>query len=424
MKGRLLAISLLVVVTVTAARAQVAIPSTPTYTTVQCQGSLMPYPAPKATVSVPDSLTPVYITYVGRHGARYPASANHARLLEKALLRADSLGTLTPMGRSLLSLDQEIIRRCADRWGSLDSLGMAEMRGIASRMMSRCVSLFTDGAVVNGLSSYSPRVMMSMYEFTHQMDRLNNRLSFVTSTGRGNSPLCRPFDTAPDFAQWLRQGDWKEPYDSIVGAMCPLGPVMRAVGDNYSWPEGADPSDIALAEYYVLAGCSAMGLSVDPVKYMTVKEYNALWSCFNLRQYLQRTASVLGTGPADIASDLLEHVVSTTDRAAQGQSPCALSLIMGHAETLMPLLSLMRLKGCYYLTNYFDTVAENWRDWDIVPMGANLQLILLRHPGTRRHYLMTLLNERPMPLLPSDDRLIVPWSEARDYLTRCLPLYM
>ena len=32
---------------------------------------------------------------------------------------------------------------------------------------------------------------MSMYEFTHQLDRLNNSVEIYTSSGRQNSPLMR-----------------------------------------------------------------------------------------------------------------------------------------------------------------------------------------------------------------------------------------
>ena len=76
------------------------------------------------------------------------------------------------------------------------------------------------------------------------------------------------------------------------------------------------------------------------------------------------------------------------------------------------------------MTNYFDTVALHWRDFSIVPMAANLQLILLRHKETGRYYLRVDLNERILPLIPGRPALYTPWESAREYLTRCLPLLM
>ena len=89
----------------------------------------------------------------------------------------------------------------------------------------------------------------------------------------------------------------------------------------------------------------------------------------------------------------------------------------------MPLLSLMRLRGCYYMTNYFDTVALHWKNFDIVPMGANLQMVLFK--TDKGDYCVRFdLNERPVPLLPNSDEIYTPWQQAREYLVHCLPLHL
>lgn len=158
--------------------------------------------------------------------------------------------------------------------------------------------------------------------------------------------------------------------------------------------------------------------------YISLEELNALWSCFNLRQYLRYSASTVSSVPADIAGRLVMNLVETTDAFIAGSRDVTVRLRFGHAETLMPLLSLLRLRGCYYLTNYFDTVAQHWRDFDIVPMAANLQLVLMQSRKSGRYYLRASLNERPIPLLPNSDRIYVPWDEARDYMLRCVPMAM
>ena len=126
--------------------------------------------------------------------------------------------------------------------------------------------------------------------------------------------------------------------------------------------------------------------------------------------------------PAAIASPLLEDLIATTDAFIAGDlSVGKVNLRFGHAETLMPLLALMHLPGCYYLTNYFDTVGLHWRDFDVVPMAANLQMILFRTRGGD-YYVRVDLNEVPVPLIPNSTSLYTPWPEARNYLQRCLPL--
>lgn len=393
------------------------------YNISECQGSLRPYPVNVVPVQYPDSLIPVHINHVGRHGARYPSSAANCLALRTALSRADSLGTITSLGRDLMKLNEHVIAQSTDRWGALDSLGMAEQRGIASRMLANYLPLFTDGTI-DAISSYSPRAMMSMYCFVHQLDRLNNKLEFITSTGRVNSPLMRPFDVDKDYIEFRKEGTWKPPYDEYFSGHCPTSAIERVLGGSFPYGDVQAKRELAIAEYYVIAGMSAMSVSCDPLKFFTEAEYNALWSCFNLRQYLQRTASTLSTVPADIAGALVLDIINTTDAAVQGTNPAVVNLRFGHAETIMPLASLLHLPGCYYMTNYFDTVGLHWRDFDVVPMASNIQMILFRNRDNGRFYLRVDLNERPVKMLPNNDSIYIPWGVARDYMMRCVPLYM
>ena len=75
-----------------------ASPEVPQYSYIECEGSLMPYSQPDHPVEYPDSLEPVFINHVGRHGARYPASSANCLALRKALTTADSLGTISHLG--------------------------------------------------------------------------------------------------------------------------------------------------------------------------------------------------------------------------------------------------------------------------------------------------------------------------------------
>lgn len=397
-------------------------PTQTSYSFTQCEGSLTPYPADIKAIDTPDSLTAVMINHVGRHGSRYPASAANCIKLRDALAKADSLKTITQLGKKLQQLNNLVISLSNGRWGALDSLGIAEQEGIATRMYKAYPELF-DGGIVNAISSYSPRAMMSMMAFVHKLDRLNNKPDYLTSTGRVNSPLMRPFDIDEDYLEFRKAEEPKEVYDRYFGETCPTAAISRVLGKDYPFDNADQWRDLAITEYYVIAGLSAMGLNCDASEYFSADEYNRLWSCFNLRQYIQRTASTLSSIPADIASDLVINLIQTTDNFIEGTNPSAVNLRFGHAETIMPLASLLKLPGCYYLTNYFDTVAMNWRDFYVVPMASNIQMILFKHKQNGRYYLRVDLNERPTTLIPGNDNVYLPWSTARNYMTDCLPIY-
>jgi len=415
-------LSILIVLSLVLQFARAADLMMPDFTFAECEGSLRPYPTDLNPQQYPDTLVPVMINHVGRHGARYPASSANTLKLLRALERADSLGTITAIGRQLMALTRTVAERSKGRWGALDSLGMAEHRAIATRMFYGLAPVFK-GARVNAISSYSPRAMMSMYEFTHQLDRMDNHLEFTTTTGRQNSPLMRPFDLDGDYKDLRKSTALADPYQIYFLETCPMAPIERVLGKNYPFADDSDKKDLSLTEYYVVAGCPAMMMSVSPSHYFTREEYNALWSCFNLRQYLNWTATTVSRVPSDMTSALLQDLISTFEQYLAGENVATVQLRFGHAETLMPLLSLMHLPGCYYMTNYFDTVALHWQDFNVVPMAANLQLVLFRNAKSGRYYLRTSLNEQAVKLIPGRDELYLPWQDARAYLLRCIPLY-
>ena len=410
-------LSLLIAITAFAAD-----PTATKFSADDCQGSLKPYTAPEKEYAYPDSLAPVFINHVGRHGSRFPASATHCKQFLEALQNAEEQGTLTNRGAELLELIAEVMEVADGQWGALDDLGVEEQRGIAARMYSRYPTLFKEKRV-EAISSYSPRCVMSMYSFTHQLTRMNNTIELTTASGRGKSMLMRPFDVEMSYKDFIDLGQWKEPYQQHVDRVVPTTALARVLGENFDYGD-TDPKELAIVEYYVIAGMSAMQVQCDASRYFTNEEYNALWSCFNLRQYLQRTASTLSPVPADIASPLLCDIIESTDTvvARKGNTLVSAKLRFGHAETLMPLLSLMRLKGCYYKTNYFDTVAKNWQDFNVVPMSANLQLILFKN-AKGDFYLRIDHNEQPVAFIPGSTEIYVPWEKAREYLSNCVPMY-
>ncbi|MCM1336622.1 MAG: histidine phosphatase family protein [Candidatus Amulumruptor caecigallinarius] len=412
--------------------AYAADPTATHYNATQCQGSAMPYPVPAELLEVPDSLTPVMVNHVGRHGARFLSSPRAVNDVRQALLDADSLGTITRPGRRVLALTDYLLNYCKGRWGALDSLGMAEQRGIASRMVRTYPRLFKDGRV-RAVASKVPRCVNSMYTFLYQLTRLDSSVDITATSGPMESTLLRPFDTDAAYLDWRDEEVWRAPYDEFAATAAPLQPLIRLLGKEF--PMQADEArSLVMSLYSMVAGMEAMSLKVDVAEIFTPEEYNALWACHNLEQYLKRTATTLSMVPAEIAAPLLLDIINSTDAAVEASSkggknstdgtalPTAI-LRFGHAETIMPLLSLMRLPGAYYMTNYFDTVGLHWHNFYVAPMASNLQMVIFR-TRAGRYYVRFALNEVPVSLDPDTTPGFIPWEQARHRLLRCIPLYL
>lgn len=391
------------------------------YTFDECLGSQSPYPEINTVASYPDSLTPVFINHVSRHGARYASSAKTPEKVLSAFRKADSLGTITSEGREIMGITEEVIRLSKGKWGSLDSLGAAEQRGIAERMYRGYMPVFESGGEVSALASYVPRSMMSMYEFTHQLDRMSHKLEYNTSTGEINSVLMRPFEVDSAYLRYRREEPYKALCDRFTKEHCPVNALDRFLGKDFPYKSEGQKRDILLDVFHVLMGMRSIGRENVLDRYFTLEEANGLWECFNFTQYYERVSNNISSVPADIAGPLVLDFISTTDRAIYypQDSPKAV-LRFGHAETMMPFLSLIGLKGCAYKSDNPADICRHWKNFHVIPMASNFRMILFRS-ATGRYYVRAEFNETPVRLIPGDSRLVVPWGDARMYLMGCVP---
>lgn len=384
------------------------------FTATQLLGSHRPYPAPDSIIEYPDTLKPFYISHIGRHGSRYPSSSSKATFIKFYLTHADTTGTITRQGRALLKTIDAIIAQCEGKWGDLDSIGIAEQQGIAQRMFNKFPELFSGDYPVEAIATYSPRAIMSMYAFTHRLAQNTHDIEVTTSAGNRHSSILRPYDSNKAYIAYDNGKQWREVYNQFFASQCPIDVARRLIGNN---PDISDEAmqELSFAVYSLLSCLPAMGLDLDYSEYFTDDELEQLWSIDNLDHYLLFSANTISTAPTELAIPLIEEIVEAADRVVEGRRPVAANLRFAHAETLMPLLSLLQINGCYYLTHYFDQVATNWQDFNIVPMAANLQFIFFK---TSRGdiYVRTDLNEHPITLIPGNAAIYLPWHTVRDYL--------
>lgn len=375
-------------------------------------GTMMPIQFPAMTPAIPDSLTPVMVNHIGRHGARYLTSENKTARLRRAVVNAREAGRITDAGQQLLFLLDRIDRASAGKWGMLDSLGRTEEEEIARRLNMMLPGFFENGNIM-AISSYVPRCMESMYSFCLELGRLNPGLQISASSGPDYDSVLRFFDTDREYGKYLKEGSWRKIYDGYLSATVPVAPAERILGTGTALAD-AQLKEVTMNLYGVLQALPAMGINTSVSQWFTPEEYRACWLADNLRHALQRA----GNEAARAARPLLREIIRSIDAELTDEQ--ARSLIrgvfrFGHAETLMPLLALMRMPGCTVPAKTEPSVlADSWNDSFVAPLGANLQIILLSSPsGTI--YTATLLNCRPCVPMPDADSYIVEWETLRRY---------
>lgn len=364
----------------------------------QLDGSMMPL-SPDVFAkapALPDSLRPVMLNHVGRHGARFLTSASRTSRLLKRLARARSVGKLTARGEEFAGVLQLIDSLTGRRWGALDSLGMAQQAAIGGWLDAMMPKAKGN---VKSVATWVPRVVMSMYSCLHALQAANSSLETEALAGHRFDPLLRFFTTDSAFLAYHSGNAWRGVLGDYQKATLPEEPARRLISGLSPEEARSMSSDM----YAAVRGFASLGRQFDRSRWFSYDEYFRCWKVDNLGHWLLRTRNSLGSLPAEIARPLLIELMESLTSGRE-----LMSLRFGHAETLMPLLSLMGAQGCDAPDVSPDDVWKYWRDYEVVPLGASLVLLTLRAPGGAL-YVASFLNGAPVspapgiaPLAPLD----------------------
>ena len=205
-------------------------------------------------------MKPVFINYVARHGARYLSSEKKVESLRHTLHDADSTGTLSDKGRLFMRLLQSVDSVTDGNWGALNATGIYEEQRLGEEMTRIAPDLLAKGEAT-AVSSYVPRVVMTMYELCHQLARHSTHISVSTSEGRQFDSLLRYFTTDSAYVDYLENGDWKAGYDRFVDTNISASPARSLFTTDI--PQGK-LRKLTLDMYGVLQSLPAARLEWQP----------------------------------------------------------------------------------------------------------------------------------------------------------------
>ena len=313
------------------------------------------YQAPKVKYApVPKGYKPFYISHYGRHGSRWmPKDSRY----EWIAAQFEDESNLTDFGLEVKRRLQPALENARGNGGKLTPLGAEQHRQIARRMYRRFKEIFRQKDIhISARSSTSPRCAASMRAFCEQLRKLNPALDIVEETDQ--KYMYYIAYTSPEEEELER--------DTVV--RCRVT-GERLAGTLYKDPSKQKEPDKLLSELHTLAS----SMQDIPLKdsfwdLFTEEEIQAVYDMNNTRMRLVNGIDPFNHDiPARCAASLWQNIVETADSViATGTSTATLRF--GHDTCLYHLLSLL---------GFFDGV-PNLMD-EILPMGANLQIIFYRN---------------------------------------------
>ena len=313
------------------------------------------YQAPKVKYTpVPKGYKPFYISHYGRHGSRWMPKDSRYEWI--AAQFADE-SNLTDFGLEVKRRLQPALENARGNGGKLTPLGVEQHRQIAGRMFKRYKEIFRQKDLkISARSSTSPRCAASMNAFCEQLRKLNPALDITEETDQ--KYMYYIAYTSPEEEELER--------DTVVRCKVTGERLAKTL---YKDPSKQKEQDKLLSELHTLAS----SMQDIPLKdsfwdLFTEEEIQAVYDMNNTRMRLVNGIDSFNHDiPARCAASLWQNIVETADSViATGTSTATLRF--GHDTCLYHLLSLI---------GFFNGV-PNLMD-EILPMGANLQIIFYRN---------------------------------------------
>lgn len=387
------------------------------------------YQAPtKPLTAAPNGKEAFYISHYGRHGSRYLINKGEyndpLRLFEKA----DSAGILTPLGRDMMKRLRIIALDARGRYGELTSLGALQHRQIAQRMYERFPEIFSGSANVDAKSTIIIRCILSMENALQQLVRNNPKLSVRHDASEHDMYYMNKEDRYLRSLRQTREArradknftDKHRHYERFV---CSLFTDTAFVQKEY----GCDKiyrSIFKLSQ--ILQNCEVSD-KVNLTDMFNADEVYENWLRDNAFWFVNYGFSKFTGGVQPyVQRHLLRKIISEADSCLQLEKPGA-TLRYGHETMVFPLTCLLGINGFDRMITSYDAIVDEYKmyNFDIFPMGCNLQWIFYRKDINDKDVLFKiLLNEEEARLpLPSDTYPYYRWSDFKEHYLKMLDEY-
>lgn len=369
-------------------------------------GNYYPYTeGPFSVTPPPEGYKPFYISHFGRHGSRYMADNKPFHNVIEAMEKGKKDNNLTPLGDEVLACVKRAYSYAKGKGGLLSLLGKHEHEHIANRMFQNYSEAFADSNAVDARSTTVNRAKQSMQAACTELKRLNPKLKISERTKHEDSYFMSPSNdsvkwTAKEKALDKRIDSYMDSLRHVPQAQSRL---FKSLHDykKYFKSRATFNNDL----YNILQDTLCLPeFHANLPEVFSNEELFAFWKHKNMR-WVGLYGLYPGTHPHYLKMrGTLRNFISWADLwIASGKSGA--NLRYGHDTQIYPLSHLMGFSGCPSVPKgvAFDDVYKYSANFQIIPMGANIQVIFFRKAGSDDILVKFLLQEKEQRLPVSTD---------------------
>lgn len=363
-------------------------------------GNLTVYPfveaAPPVQTPVPKGYEPFHLEHYGRHGSRWLIGENDYLIPVRNLEKAEKAGKLTPLGEKTLAALRDMAESSKGRLSELTDKGALQHQAIGRRMAQNYPKIFNATADIDAKSTVVIRCILSMLNGLEGIQQVAPDVKPTKDASYADMWFMN-YDDKPAWPNKDRaEEQFVKPYnEKLKGNMDFLD---RLVTDRKFAEDSVAPGIMPYL-YWVLG--SMQGHEGKPWMLEEVFSEDDLensWKSGNVFWYIHSGDTPMTNHRMPYTQrKLLGRMIEQTDSAIASKRPSA-RLRYGHDGILVNLVSLMEIEDYGKEVTDLDQLPDlNWRDYEIIPMAGNLQLVFYRKPGSTDPdsvLVKALLNER------------------------------
>ncbi len=414
-------------------------------------GTKAPYRfAAEGNTPPPYGYKPVFINYVGRHGARFLTDPEDLISVMKILSAAKKMHCLTRSGYRLERMLYIFGKIEKGNYGNITRAGAEEQEGIGLRMYRHYAGVFK-GNGLNVVMTSKVRTQQSARAFLKSLSSYPSYKIHERIIPDSSDDILRYYDLSSAYRSYKKGPTVKSRIDSLLAdrrmkkALSDLNAEffrnsfmkkMQAGGIAIAGKNGKriyydikDFTDnlfgIYTIEYSMRYEIRKSGRSLDNTDFGSFFNSEDLqWLAFTdgAGEFMEKgpACDTLGIQIRD-AVPLLVDFIRTADDYINFPNSIDADLRFAHAETVSPFATLLGIRAASSPSPSIFRYGRHWQPSKIIPLSSNIQWILYSKNG---HYLLkVLLNEREAKLpINTSTFPYYDWEEVKNYYLKKLAL--
>ncbi len=266
------------------------------------------------------------------------------------------------------------------RAGDLSPIGKQQHRDIAERMFKSFPDVFKGNQSVCLRSTVALRCNMSMIAFGDKLKSLNPNLQMDYDTGAKFMTYMNYMSPEGKLFKDTETGPWVEEFSKFKEAHYHPNRLIETLFNNSDFvSQNVNPINLMSGLYSIASDMQDVATNVSFYDLFTSDELYEMWKVDNLKM-LHSTCklcrwkwshSCRREKTAYKYTDCADDVIKNGGKVAD--------LRFGHDGNISPLFALMHINDFAVSISDFNEVHKHWRNYKVVPMATNLQMIFFRN---------------------------------------------